>query len=121
MEQIFTCTVCPFGCELHVDLSGAEPVVTGNACARGKKYGIAEATNPVRTLTSTVLIDGISELHPNLKLLPVKVDKPIPKAMMFDGMRIIKTIKVAPPVKAGDIVYKDFLIPGVNLVAGRNI
>ena len=120
MEQIFTCTVCPFGCELHVDLSGAEPVVTGHECARGK-IRHRRATNPVRTVTSTVLIDGVSPLHPNLKLLPVKVDKPIPKAMMFDGMRIIKTLKVAPPVKTGDIVYKDFLIPGVNLVAGRNI
>ncbi|MCR5263257.1 MAG: DUF1667 domain-containing protein [Clostridiales bacterium] len=122
MEHVFTCTVCPFGCELHVTSDGSGKLtVTGNACPRGARYGTAEVTNPVRTLTSTVRIDGVSELHPNLALLPVKTDKPIPKAKLMEGMKLIKTLSVRPPMAGGTVIFKDFIEPGVNLVSGRDI
>ncbi len=122
MEHVFTCTVCPFGCELHVTENADGTLsVTGNTCPRGEKYGIAEVKNPVRTLTSTVRIDGVSALHPSLALLPVKTDKPIPKAKLMDGMRIIKTLAVKPPMESGSVVMRDFVEEGVNLISGRDI
>ena len=122
MEHVFTCTVCPFGCELRVaEDDNGSLTVTGNTCPRGEKYGIAEVKNPVRTLTSTVRIDGVSAIHPALALLPVKTDKPIPKAKLFEGMKVIKTLSVKPPLRSGSVVYEDFIEKGVNLISGRDI
>ena len=86
-----------------------------------EKYGVAEVKNPVRTLTSTVRIEGVSALHPALALLPVKTDKPIPKAKLRDGMKLIKTLSVRAPLASGSVVYEDFIEKGVNLISGRDI
>ena len=49
------CIVCPRGCHLVVD---ENLNVTGNTCKRGEVYGQNEVTNPTRTVTSTVQLDG---------------------------------------------------------------
>ena len=72
----FICIVCPKGCHLEVD---DQLKVTGNSCKRGETYGISEATNPVRMVTSTVKIK--SEL---ITRLPVRTDQPIPKSRIFE-------------------------------------
>ena len=56
MIKNFVCIQCPRGCSLEVDTE--KMTVTGNSCPRGKTYGINEATHPVRTITSTIKVDG---------------------------------------------------------------
>lgn len=119
MEKKFTCIVCPVGCELTAELSDDGKTVikvTGNSCKRGEKYASEELTAPSRTLTSTVRLTGATE-----KLLPVRTDRPIPKGSLADAMKIVKTVVAAAPVKTGDILVRDFIAPGVNLVATKNI
>lgn len=121
-KKSFTCIVCPVGCRLEATLDDGKVVgVEGNSCPRGKKYATDELTNPTRTLTSAVKIDGYSEKVPGLKLLPVKTDKPIPKDKLFEGMKQIRALTVKPPMAAGTIVCRDFVCEGVNLVGGRDI
>ena len=118
MIKKLTCTVCPLGCNMEVEIDGGVIAkITGNICKRGEKYATDEITNPVRTLTSTVLISG-SEHD---KLLPVRTDKPIPKDKMFEAMKQIKAIKIAAPFKSGTIIVSDFIIDGVNLIACKNV
>ncbi len=121
MEKVFTCVVCPIGCELHVkydenNLTDESIKVTGNTCPRGEKYAKSELIHPERTLTSIVRTDS-SELP----MLPVKTSHPIPKEKIFDAMKLLNTLSVTVPVKIGDIIYKDFIREGVNLVACRTI
>ncbi len=115
MVKKLTCIECPKECRLIVDVEDGKMVkVTGNECPRGEKYAISEIANPVRTLASTILGQGL-----DLKMIPVRTDKPIPKSRIFEAMNEIKKIKLKKPLNTGDIIVKNFLGLDVNLIATR--
>jgi CxxC motif-containing protein len=95
----FICIVCPKGCHLEVD---DNLKVTGNSCKRGETYGISEATNPVRMVTSTVKIK--SEL---ITRLPVRTNQPIPKSRIFDVMAEINKLEVVAPIAIRSEYYRN--------------
>lgn len=107
------CISCPRGCHLEVD---ENLNVTGNTCARGKAYGIAEVTNPTRMISSTVKItDG------EIIRLPVSTSSPIPKGKIFDVMAEINKASAKAPIKCGDAVIKNVLGLGVDIIATRSV
>ena len=91
-------------------------VVTGNTCKRGELYGRQEVTNPTRTVTSTVRIDG-----GELPLCPVKTKDPIPKAKIFEAMEEIDKVHLVTPVHIGDVVIENVAGTGVAVVATRDM
>ena len=107
------CITCPRGCHLQVD---ENLNVTGNFCPRGVVYAKAELTHPVRMVTSTVAIVSESECR-----LPVKTKEPIPKELIFPVMEEIEKVSVKAPIKIGDVIIKDVLGTGVDIVATKNI
>ncbi len=109
----FTCIICPRGCLLHID---DEMNVTGNTCPRGKQYAISELTNPVRTITSSVRVKNREDL-----LVSVKTSGSIPKGKIFDVMAEINKLSVNAPTKIGDVVAKDILGLGVDILVTKNI
>ncbi len=113
-----TCVVCPAGCRMTVTLDDAGSVqkVEGNTCVRGKSYAESEITHPVRTLTSTVAV----RMDGGKKMLPVRTNKPIPKESLFEAMKIIASLTVNAPVHTGDVIYKDFIEEGTDLVACKD-
>lgn len=109
------CIECPLGCALSVDIENCRAVkVDGNKCPKGVRYAVSEVENPVRILTSGVLTVGLE-----LKMVPVRTDKAIPKDRLMEAMSEIKKMRVDKPVQSGSVIVKDFLISGVNLVATR--
>lgn len=109
------CMECPKGCGLSVDIENCRVVkISGNLCPKGKEYAESEIENPVRILTSTVFAVGLA-----LKMIPVRTDSPIPKARIFEAMEEIKKIKINKPVSTGEIIVKNFLGLGVNLISTR--
>ena len=116
MLKNITCIECPKGCKLSIEIENEKVVkVSGNQCAKGDKYGRSEVENPVRILTSTVLAPG---QYP--RMVPVRTSKPIPKGRIIEAMERIKELRLNDPVKTGEIVEKDFILRGVNLIATRN-
>jgi CxxC motif-containing protein len=116
MEKQLICIECPIGCNLTVDYEGCKVTkVSGNNCPKAEQYAMAEIENPSRILTSSVLCDGL-----DLKMLPVRTDKPIPKNKMLDAMQEIKRIRVSNQVSTGAVIKENFLGLGVNLVACRD-
>lgn len=109
------CIVCPRGCRLTVDEENGY-AVEGNQCPRGEEYGRNEIMNPVRVVTTTVRIES-SEM----KLCPVRTEKPIPKDKMFECIRVLNGITLKAPVRTGDIVFENLLSTGVNVIATRDI
>ena len=107
------CITCPRGCHLQVD---ENLNVTGNMCSRGAVYAKAELTHPVRMVTSSVNIDSLVESR-----LPVKTKEPIPKELIFKIMEEIEKVSVKAPIKIGDVIIKDVLGTGVDIVATKNI
>ena len=109
------CIVCPKGCHLTVDEENGY-AVSGNRCPRGEEYGKNEVIAPKRTITSTVKVSG--GLYPRL---PVKTDKPIPKELIFEAMKLLDAVELTAPVKVGDVVIENVLGTGVNFIASRNM
>jgi CxxC motif-containing protein len=100
------CITCPTGCALEViqDAAGAV-TVRGNACKRGEAFARAELTNPTRSVTGTVATN-----FAHLPYLPVRTDREIPKARVFDCVRYIADLTITQPVVCGDFVGEE--IPG---------
>ena len=116
MNKKITCIECPQGCALSVDIENCKVVsVEGNKCPKGIVYAKTEVENPVRILTTTVLTDGLE-----MKTIPVRTDKPIPKTELFKAMDEIRKLRVKEPVKTGDVIVSNFLNLKVNLIATRD-
>lgn len=116
MKKNLICVSCPLGCPIEVEIENGEILsVTGNTCKRGDTYARAELTNPVRSLTTTVKLVG-----GNLPVVPVKSSKPVPKDKMFECMELINEASIKAPVKIGDVVIKDILGSGADIVVTNN-
>lgn len=131
MNRTLTCIICPNGCELEVSwdenlaVTGsaadggpqvAAVTVTGNKCPRGVVYAEQEITNPMRTIASSVKLEGGT-----MPLVSVRVNGPIPKAKIMDVMDVIRKTTVMAPVKIGDVIIADVLGLGCDVVATRNV
>lgn len=109
------CITCPKGCHLKVDEENG-CAVTGNGCPRGAVYGKSELLHPVRTITSTVRVEGGA-----IPRLPVKTDKPLPKEKMMDCMKLLDGILAQSPVHVGDVLAEHILGTDVNIVATKTM
>lgn len=109
-----TCVECPMGCQIEVGVeNGAAAYVKGNSCQRGKLYAENEVVRPLRVLTTSVrCLSG--------KMLPVKTDKPIPRDMMFDFMKVINACHPKTPVKREDVIIAN-IYEDVNLIATKTV
>jgi CxxC motif-containing protein len=114
--KVITCIGCPSGCEITVTKIGDNFTVEGNECNRGEDYAIEEFTAPKRILTTTLQVkNGI------LPLIPVRSDSPLPKDKLFDCMDHLCKVQIPAPIKMGDILVKDILNLGSNIIASRDL
>ena len=111
------CIGCPLGCPLTVTMEGAEVVkVEGNTCKRGDVYARKEVTNPTRIVTSTVMVEGGSDVT-----VAVKTRNDIPKSKIFECVQALKGITVKAPVHIGDVILANVADTGVDIVASSNV
>ncbi|MGG5369118.1 DUF1667 domain-containing protein [Enterococcus sp. AZ196] len=111
----FICIMCPKGCHLSVDENN-DYQVSGYSCNKGVKYGKAEATNPIRVVTSTVRVSG-GKTH----LCSVKTADGIPKKAVLEAMKEINKVALKAPVKIGDIAVKNLLETGVDVIVTSDV
>lgn len=118
MREIhLTCIACPIGCQITVHMDGDKIAsVTGNGCPRGEAYARQEVTAPMRTIATSVKVEG-----GELPLVSVKTDRPIPKSLIPQLMEVAKSLSVPAPVKIGQVLVPDVLGTGANLVATRAV
>ena len=112
----FICVVCPLGCELSVEPIDSGYKVLGNKCSRGTVYAIEEMTNPTRTVTTTIKL-----FKSKLCRLPVKTSQPFPKGKIFELMNETNKIELSPPICRGQIVCRDMLGTGIDLLATKTV
>lgn len=112
-----TCIECPKSCGLSVDIENCRVVkVAGHKCPSGEEYAVSEVEHPARVLTAVVPAKGLS-----LKMVPVRTDKPVPKAKIMDAAIEARRLRITSPVKAGSVIVENFLGLGVNLIATRGV
>lgn len=101
---------------MTVTVNGDKTAVTGNTCKRGKDFAVREMTDPRRTVCTTVRTS-----FSYAPVLPVRVSAPIPKNRIFDLMREINKITVSEKIGRNDIVVKNILGLGVDLISTSNV
>ncbi|MGE5840991.1 MAG: DUF1667 domain-containing protein [Deltaproteobacteria bacterium] len=106
------CITCPKGCEARVWAEAGEIKLKGKICKEGKGYLEQEFRDPRRTLTTTVVTRGS-----RLKRFPVRTARPIPKKDLFRAMEVLSSVEVSPPVQASDVIVRDLLHTGVDVIA----
>jgi len=118
-EKEIVCIICPVGCRVQVKATPGDDErlqVEGNECGRGKKYALEEFTNPTRVITSTVVIRGAL-----LPRLPVKTREPVPRHLIFECLKELDRVEVESPVQVGEVIIKDVLGTGTDIVATRSM
>ena len=111
------CIRCPVSCLMEVTYTGHKILKVDNTdCKKGKDYAYQELFEPVRILTSTVFVK-----NGHLPLVSIRTDKPIPKGKIFEVMKKLSRRKVTAPVKIGDIIIKNVVNTGINIIATKNV
>lgn len=117
MIREITCICCPVGCTLRVRFSSAgASCIQGNRCSRGEAYAKEELSNPKRILTTSVKV-----LYGEYPLVSVRTDLPIPKHLIFEAMKIIRTLSVTAPIEIGQVLLENILGTGARLIATRTV
>ena len=114
MERKITCILCPRGCGVTVTGEVGSLRVSGNTCPKGAEYAIAECTNPVRTVTSTVRVNNRKDI-----MASVKTAAPVPKGKMMEVMTALRSITVSAPVKIGDVILSDIF--GTDIIVTKAV
>lgn len=112
MKKEYICIVCPKGCHIVVDGEN----ISGYTCLRGLNYVKQESIDPRRILTTTVKVND-----KNIRVCPVKSSDTLPKDKLFASMEEINKISVDLPIKLHQIVIKNILNTGVDIITTKEI
>jgi CxxC motif-containing protein len=110
------CVACPKGCRLEVQRGNGDILVSNAGCKRGKEYAVGEINDPRRMVASTVRVHN--GLHP---LIPVYTEAPFPKDLISDLLKEIRRVEITAPIKCGQVIIKDALKTGIDVIASRDI
>ena len=103
VKKEYTCVVCPNGCPLQVEMTeGSAPELvsmTGNLCPRGAKWAKQEIENPMRTISTNVLLEGGT-----MPVVSVRTLDAVPLKDIMALRESLKSIVLKAPVHVGDIV-----------------
>lgn len=117
MKREMICIVCPNGCDLVVEIQeGQKPAVQGALCKNGAEYAHNELTNPMRTIASSVVLHGGV-----LPLVSVRLNRPVPKEMIFPIMEEIDKIALQAPVCLGDVILQNVCGSGSDVVVTKSV
>lgn len=112
-----TCIGCPMGCQLTVTMQdGNVTSVAGHTCKRGDDYARREVTSPTRVFSTTLPVEG-----GNRPTVPVKTAGEVPKPMVLPCARALQGITLKAPVSTGDVVVRNILDTGVDIIAVADV
>jgi len=116
-KKHFVCVICPIGCEIDVIHDGSKIIsMKGNKCDKSEKFVTQEMIEPMRILTTTVRIEGS-----RWPVIPVRTDKSVPKRLFPRIMRQLRRIRLQAPVDILDVVARDVLHTGADIIATRTM
>jgi CxxC motif-containing protein len=116
-KKHFVCVVCPIGCEIDVVHDGSKIIsMEGNKCEKSEEFVSQELIEPMRILTTTVRIRGS-----RWPVTPVRTDKAVPKRLFPRIMKQLRRIELQAQINMLDVVVKDVLHTGANIIATRTM
>ncbi len=120
IEKEFICVLCPNGCSIKVSYEEGNPpkltAAEGARCPRGRSWAQQEIENPMRTFSSSLLVEGGDFLEASVRLT-----KPVPLTKVFAVMAEIKKITLAAPLTIGDVVLTNPAGTETEVIVTRNV
>ena len=120
IEKEFICIICPNSCSIKVRYEdGNSPKLIsaeGSGCTRGKAWVQQEIENPMRTFSSSVLVDNGDFIEASVRLT-----KPVPLTKIFDVMEAIKKVRLQAPLLIGDVILSDPAGTVTDVIVTRNV
>lgn len=116
MNKEIMCVLCPNSCCLKIKYDNQTKEILslfGNKCKRGKGFAEQEITNPLRTLTFSVLVEGGT-----LPLVSTRSEKPMPFCEIIKTAEQLRKIRLAAPIKSGDVIFENDIC---TIIATKNI
>ncbi len=110
------CITCPKGCDAQVWQEGESIKIKGKICKEGKAYLQQEFMEPVRVLTSTVVVE-----NSRAKRLPVRTAEAIPKKQLFQCLEEMMKVRASPPIEMGQVIIPNILNTGVDVIASDDL
>ena len=117
VAQELICIACPVGCSMLATKIDDIITVTGNRCKIGIRPAEKEMTDPRRVLTTSVRVRKKN----GYKMLSVKTNGDIPKGKLFICLNEIKALEPEGDYVVGEILIKNVLDTGVDVVATRAV
>lgn len=114
----YLCIGCPLGCRLEVeeDDDGSIVEVRGHSCRKGERFARREHHDPRRMVATTVAVSGGRWAR-----LPVRTTAEVPKHLVRDVVRHLRSISVQAPIERGRLIESDVLGTGADVVASRGM
>lgn len=116
MIKEIICNKCDKSCILSINQYDENIEICGNLCNEGIKYANMEMSSNKDILTTLVRIKGSK-----LNVVSVKSNKPINKDLWIECSKALSRLYVGAPVGIGDIVCKNILNTGVDIVCTKNV
>ncbi|WP_055665391.1 DUF1667 domain-containing protein [Desnuesiella massiliensis] len=112
------CKSCEKKCVLDIySYEEGEIEVKGNECEIGIDYANEEINNTKKIFTTLVRIKGSERYN----VVPVKSSAPIDKKLWIECSKALSRIYVGAPTKIGDVICKNILNTGVDIICARNV
>lgn len=113
----YICIICPNSCEIDVEYSGKDITkVSGQTCKRGEEYVRKELIAPERGITTSVPVSGGT-----IPLVSVRASRTMPKELLPKAITEISKTRAVAPVKIGDVLIKNVLGTGADIIATKNV
>ncbi len=87
-------------------------IFSGALCSKGLEYVVQELTDPRRTFSSLVKVEGGER-----PLVSVRITSAIPRERIPEAMAAIRRMRRIAPVRIGETLAENFLGLGCNLIA----
>ncbi len=117
MDRIFTCLLCPNGCEIEVRYEDRRiHEISGALCSKGDQYVRQELLDPRRSIASSILVK-----NGHLPLVSVRLSRAVSKNMIFPIMAEIRKQQVEAPVALGQVLIRQVLGLDCDVVATKNV
>jgi CxxC motif-containing protein len=111
------CNRCSSKCVIDIYKSGNEYKYDGSMCDQGIVYGEEYMRSNERIFTSVVRVKGIT----SCSVVPVKSNKPLDINLWIECSKALSRVYVGIPIKIGDVICKNILNSGVDIICTKNI
>lgn len=110
--RVYTCILCPNGCDIACAENGGGIELAGALCGKGEAYVRQERSDPRRTLSTLVRVEGGER-----PLVGARITRAIPRDRIGDVMGVARAIRRRAPVARGETLCRDVLGLGCDLIA----